>query len=206
MKILAFSHFTFCLPESAKSFGKDIFGNGTEIVVQNHANKKIFMEAEQPTHYLYWNEIGIEITSYLNTRFKSPDSLKLAHEFLTNYAKAPYQINMCYTPELILFLSKFGRLERVNNNEFLLRGVGLFKDFKILNDCTSPFSKPNQHLDEAGLSAVAVYVDSVSESIQFGSDPGEIKSEPYEVCLGNKKFKVQFVQIGGINIELLSRS
>jgi hypothetical protein len=59
MKILAFSHLTFALPEEAKSFGKDIFGNGTEIKVQDHTNKKIFMEGESSTHYLYWNKIGI---------------------------------------------------------------------------------------------------------------------------------------------------
>lgn len=206
MKILAFSHLTFSLPEEAKSFGKDIFGNGTEIEVQNHANKKIFMKGESATHYLYWNKIGIEITSYLNTRFNFPDSRRLAYKFLANYASVPYQIKICYSSEFISFLKEFGRLEKINNDEFLLKGIGVFKDFKILHDCTGPFSKPNQYLDEAGLSAIAVYIDSVADSIQFGNALVEVKSKPYEVCLGNRKFQVQFVKIGGVNIELLSRS
>lgn len=206
MKILAFSHLTFCLPEEAKSFGKDIFGNGTEVRVQNHANKKIFMEEESSTHYLYWNKIGIEVTAYLNTRFNSPASRELAYKFLTDYAIAPYQIKMCYSPEFISFLNEFGRLEKIDNHGFLLKGVGIFKDFKIFNDCTGPFSKPNQYLDEAGLSGIAVYIDSVAESIKFGKTLGEIKSEPYEVWLENRKFQVQFIKIGGVNIELLSRN
>lgn len=205
MKILAFSHLTFCLPEEAKSFGKDIFGNGTEVRVQNHANKKIFMEEESTTHYLYWNKIGIEVTSYLNTKFNSPDSREFAYKFLTDYASAPYQIKICYSPEFISFLNEFGRLVKIDNHGFLLKGVGVFKDFKIFNDCTGPFSRPNRYLDEAGLSGIAVYIDSVAESIQFGKTLGEIKSEPYEVSLGNREFKVQFIKIGGVNIELLSR-
>jgi len=174
--------------------------------VQNHVNKKIFMEGEDPTHYLYWNKNGIEVTSYLNTRFNSPDGRDLAYKFLATYASAPYQINMCYSSEFVSFLKEFGRLEKIGNNGFLLKGAGVFKDFKILSDCTNPFSKPNQYLDEPGLSAIAVYIDSVAESIQFGNALGEIKTKPYEVCLGDKKFQVQFVKIGGVNIELLSRS
>ena len=206
MKILAFSHLTFCLPEEAKSFGKDIFGNGTEVRVQNHENKKIFMEGESSTHYLYWNKIGIEVTSYLNTRFYSSDSHKLAYKFLTDYASVPYQIKICYSPEFISFLNEFGRLEKIDNNGFLLKGVGVFKDFKIFKDCTSPFSNPNQYLDEAGLSGIAFYIESFAKSVQFGKTLGEVKSEPYEVSLGNRKFQVQFIKIGGVNIELLSRN
>ena len=206
MKILAFSHLTFCLPEEAKSFGKDIFGNGTETRVQNHANKKIFMDGQTSTHYLYWNKIGIEVTSYLNTRFNYPDSRNLAYKFLTDYASAPYQVKICYSPEFISFLNEFGRLEKIGKNGFLLKGVGVFKDFKIFKDCTSPFSKPNQYLDEAGLSGIAVYIDSIAESMELTKTLGEVKSEPYKVCLRNRKFQVQFIKIGGVNIELLSRN
>jgi hypothetical protein len=205
MKILAFSHLTFTLPREATSFGNDIFGNSTEIEVQNHANKKIFMGSESATHYLYWNKIGIEITSYHNTKFNFPESHRLAYEFLANYANVPYQIKICYSPEFISFLKEFGRLKKIRNKEFLLKGVGVFNDLKILHDCTGPFSRPNQYLDEAGLSAIALYVDSVAESIQFGNTFVELKSKPYEVCLGSRKFQVQFVKIGGVNIELLSR-
>lgn len=206
MKILAFSHLTFCLPEGAKSFGKDIFGSGTEVRVQNHVNKKIFMQEDTSTHYLYWNKIGIEVTAYLNTRFNSPTSRELAYKFLTDYASCPYQIKMCFSPEFISFLNEFGKLEKIDNHGFVLKGVGVFKDLKIFSDCTGPFSKPNQYLDEAGLSGIAVYVDSVAESIEFEKTLGAIKSEPYEVWLENRKFQVQFIQIGGVNIELLSRN
>lgn len=206
MKILAFSHLTFCLPEEVKSFGKDIFGNGTEVRVQNHANKKIFMKGQSSAHYLYWNKIGIEVTSYLNTRFNHPDSRNLAYKFLTDYASAPYQVKICYSPEFISFLNEFGKLEKIEKNSFLFKGVGVFKDFKIFNDCASPFSKPNQYLDEAGFSGIAVYTDSVAEDMELAKTLAEVKSQPYEVWLRNRKFQVQFIRIGGVNIELLSRN
>lgn len=206
MRILGFSHVTFCIPYDLMSFGMSLFGEGTEVQIVNHPHKKSFLRGNSTKHNLYWNRTGIELTSYADSPELRESDRQYIISSLESYQRNPLNINLTISLLQRILLRKLGAKVETSKLGWKIKGVGFLPSVTFHRSrlqITRPMPK---YLDEVGLVALAFYVDS---PVKFELNSKLIHflrvSKAFDVKIINKYFGIQILRFGGITYEFIFR-
>jgi hypothetical protein len=206
MKVIGFSHVTFCLPEELMEFGKHLFGEGVETRIPNHPNKMSFMRGRTPDHYLYWNKSGIEVTSYPSLLKANRSTLGFTINQLQNYKLNPRQINLKLSICQRYLLKALGAKIQLRKSGFRVVGKATLPSFDFVQNKLEKSISMSKFLDEAGIVALAFYVDRPFKIIFPFGFLGILRlSKVFQVTVVNSNLNIQLLRFGGITYEFISQ-
>lgn len=198
MKILGFSHLTFCTSKLA-----DCELGNFDIIFSNIPNpieKKIFLEKIYSHHDLYINKTGIEFIIYKpQLEIISTEPVNFSN--MNNLAEITKKLDFDSMVESFLknqYQQRFKNLDKYNI-ELLsypgLKTIQLNRNGRNLNF--------NQKIDVPGLVSICFYVDLIETKIleQFSNK----FTVPFRLNLQSGSFEIVIARIGSWNVELLQR-
>ena len=198
MKILGFSHLTFCTSKLADcELGNfDIFFSN----IPNPIEKKIFLEKIYSHHDLYINKTGIEFIIY-KPQLEIISIVPVNFSNMNNLAEITKKLDFDSMVESFLknqYQQRFKNLDKYNI-ELLsypgLKTIQLNRKGRNLNF--------NQKIDVPGLVSICFYVDLIETKIleQFSNK----FTVPFRLNLQSGSFEIVIARIGSWNVELLQR-
>lgn len=198
MKILGFSHLTFCTSKLADcELGNfDIFFSN----IPNPIEKKIFLEKIYSHHDLYINKTGIEFIIY-KPQLEIISTVPVNFSNMNNLAEITKKLDFDSMVESFLknqYQQRFKNLDKYNIE--LLSYPGLKTIQLNRNGGNLNF---NQKIDVPGLVSICFYVDLIETKIleQFSNK----FTVPFRLNLQSGSFEIVIARIGSWNVELLQR-
>ena len=204
MKILGLSHITF-----ANVNVENIGNSATSIVsypkVKNNSKKEIFQKKRRKYHDIHIFDIGIniEIVNYSGVNERIPFA-----SIFHYYKESPNHIFSANFTRNFFDLIQMLDIHAVRINSSAIQVKQLSPRRVVVLNSNTNLGTMNKHLDDSGLVALSFYVNSLVEKTflpNFINGEEIIWSDLIELSLGSENFLIRFAQIGGINIEFISR-
>ena len=184
----------------------DVFGNAVETTVINSSEKKFFMRGSDELHYLYWNRLGIELTSYESVDIQSDSVIQNIKTEILEYLRNPYSVRIRLKCAHRILLRVNGAKSQKVNFGYIIRGVGPLPNVRFDSSIVQKNQVMKGYLDEIGLVSVAFYVDQpLKFSMQHRINFLPKISKPFDVSIPHGIFCIQFVKIGGLTFEFISK-
>lgn len=208
MRILSLAHLTVSrnFVSSLRSLPAPYL---TELDLINNIEKLAFMSSHAERHSLYLHKLGpitLESVEYFNQ--------KIEHEIVS---KQTVLRNLDLNNRIIksssfssdfigAFTSVFSRITKIDKHTMQVPSLipGMPITFAY-DPATTRFS---EFLDGSGLVAIAFWVDNLDgleQLIESNLSYISKKTRVFKQSVSNKKMKIAFIQIQGVNIELISR-